>query len=86
MMLKRVKNCGLGPDVKNFLTLNIYIFLTNQTKKIYNRAKKLNCDSLLLTYPKKMETEKWPKAADSLLAYCYLSCFTKERNDWRKRR
>ena len=26
-------------------------------------------DSLLSTFPKKMETEKWPKAADSPLQY-----------------
>ena len=56
-------------------TLYISIFLRNQIKKIYNRAKELYCDatifvffySSLSTCPKKMGTEKWPKAADSPL-------------------
>ena len=47
------------------------IFLRNQTKKNYNRATAmllyLFVDFLLSTCPKKMETEKWPKAADSPL-------------------
>ena len=50
-------------------------FLRNQIKKIYNRAKELYCDATIFVCPffivylsKKMETEKWPKAADSLLS------------------
>ena len=56
--------------VKKFSSFSIFNF----QKKIYNRAKELYCnatifvfDSLLSTYPKKMETEKWPEAADSPL-------------------
>ena len=33
-------------------------------------------DSTLATCPKKMETEKWPKAADSPLLCCSLLCYT----------
>ena len=44
-------------------------------KKIYNRAKELYCDATIFVFwffivylpKKKMETEKWPKAADSPL-------------------
>ena len=65
----------LGQDVKKISSLlYTYNFFKKQTKKIYNRAKELYCyatvfvfDSLLSTCPKKMETEKWSKAADSPL-------------------
>ena len=57
----------------NFQVYFIHIvFLRNQIKKNYNRAEELYCSatffySLLSTCPKKMLTEKWPKAADSPL-------------------
>ena len=48
--------------------------MTNQIKIIYKRAKELYCDATMFVFqffiaylPKKMETEKWPKAADSPL-------------------
>ena len=70
----------LVPDVKKCSSL-IYthkFFLRKQTNKIFNRAKELYCDanifvfdSLPSTCPKKMETEKWPKAANSpLRVFC----------------
>ena len=59
---------------KNFQVYYIHInFFKRPNKKIYNKAKDLYCDptifliSLLSTCPKKMETEKWPKAANSPL-------------------
>ena len=71
-------NIGNIPDI--FLQYSalcgfIHIhFLRNQTKKIYNRAKELHCDATVFVtwfciayLPKKLETEKWPKAANSPL-------------------
>ena len=80
-MLKCIENCGLRHLTKRVarakcqkifkLTLYIYIFLRNQTKKIYNRAKELYCDSTIFVSwffvylpKKKMETRKSPKATD----------------------
>ena len=55
-------------------------FFKKPNKTIYNRAKELYCDatifvfdSLLSTCPNKMETEKWPKAADSPLLNTILA-------------
>ena len=67
----------LGPGVKKLSSL-LYTYNNNffkkPNKKMYNRAEELYCDatifvfdSLLSPCAKKMETEKWPKAADSPL-------------------
>ena len=83
-MLKCVENWGPRHPPKRVpwarcqkickFTLYIYIFLRNQTRKNYNRAKVIQrcyyiCffNSSFSTCPKKMNTEKWPKAADSPL-------------------
>ena len=58
---------------KNFQVYFIHInFFKKPTKKNYNRAKELYCDATIFRFwffivylPKKMETEKWPKAAVS---------------------
>ena len=77
------KEGALDQMSKNFQVYFIYInILRNQRTKIYNRAKELYCDatifffdSLLSTCPKKMETEKWPKAANSPLQSTHRSTF-----------
>ena len=69
------KKDALGQMSKIFkFTLYIYIFLRKQTKKFTIEPKSYTAmllylfyDSLLPTCPKKMETEKWPKAANSSL-------------------
>ena len=81
-MLKCVENCGSRhppkrvPDVKKLSSLlytHKFPFETKQKKctiepKSYTAALLyLFFDSLLSTCPRKMETEKWPKAADSPL-------------------
>ena len=66
---------ALGHMPKYFQVYFIQInFFKKPNKKINNRAKELYCgstifffDSLLSNCPKKMETEKLPKAADSPL-------------------
>ena len=75
------KEGALGQMSKYFQVHFLHInFFKKPNKKIYNRAKKLYCnlffDSLLSTSPKKMETEKWPKAADSplLLDRTWILC------------
>ena len=76
LWLKAVaKEGALGQMSKNVQVYFIHInFFKKPYKEIYNRAKDLYCDatifvfaSLLSTCPKKMETAKWPKAADSPL-------------------
>ena len=74
-MLKCVENCGPRHPPKRVINF----FFLNQTKKIYNKAEELYCDATIfflkffIAYlPKKMETEKWPKAADSPLYSCFL--------------
>ena len=69
------KEGALGEMSKNFQVHFIRInFFKKPNKKMYSRATELYCDatifvfdSLLSTCPKKIETEKWPKPADSPL-------------------
>ena len=74
------KEGALGQMSTNFQVYFIHInFFKKPKKRIYNRAKKLYCDaaifvffnSLLRICPKKIEIEKWPKAADSPLVLRY---------------
>ena len=71
----RQKRC-LGPDVNKFSSLlyTCKFFLKIKQTKFSTVPKSYTAmllylffDSLLSTCPKKMETEKWPKAADSPL-------------------
>ena len=80
----RQRHLALGQMSKTFQVYFLHInFFKKSNNKIYNRAKKLYCDatifvffnSLLSTYAKKMETEKWPKAADSPLPIGSVSLF-----------
>ena len=66
----------LGQMSKNFQVYFIHInFFKKPNRKIYNRAKELNCDAtifvnwffIVYSPKKKMETEQWPKDADSPL-------------------
>ena len=74
------KEGTLGQMSKNFQVYFINVnFFKKPNKKNYNRAKELYCDATIFVFwffivylPKKMETEKWPKAADFLL---YLIVF-----------
>ena len=67
------KEGALGQMSKNFQIYFIHINLFEKpNKKIYNRTKELYYDATIFVFwffivylPKKMETEKWPKAADS---------------------
>ena len=70
------KEGALGEISKKFQVYFIHIIFFNKTdKKIYNRAKELYCDATIFVFwlfivylpKKKMETEKWLKAADFLL-------------------
>ena len=69
------KEGALGQMSRKFQVYFTHInFFLKLNKKIYNRAKKLYCDATIYFFlvfiaylPKKMETEKWPKAADSPL-------------------
>ena len=69
------KEGTLGRTSKNFQVYFIHInFFKKPNKKIYNRAKELYRDATIfflihycLLNQKKMETEKWSKAADSPL-------------------
>ena len=66
---------AFGQMSKSFQVYFIHInFFKKPNKKIYNRAKELYCNATIFVFwffivylPKKMETEKWPKAADSPL-------------------
>ena len=66
---------ALGRMSKIFQVYFIHInFFKKSNKKIYIKAKELYCDATILVFwffivylPKKMEAEKWPKAADSSL-------------------
>ena len=70
---------ALGQMSSNFQVYFIHIsVLKNQTVKNYNRAKKLHSGATRFVFrffivylPKKMETEKWPKAADSPLLHFF---------------
>ena len=67
------KEGALGQMSKNFQVYFIHIiFFKKPNKKIYYRAKELYCDATIFVFwlfivylSKKMEIEKWPKAADS---------------------
>ena len=71
------KEGALGQMSKNFQIYFIHInFFNKPNKNFYNRAKELYCDATIFVFwffivylLKKMETEKWPKAADSPLIY-----------------
>ena len=71
----RQRGC-LGPDVKKIANLlyRYKFFQENKQKKFTTEPKSYTAmllylffDYSLSTCPKKMETEKWPKAADSPL-------------------
>ena len=76
------KDGALGQMSKNFQVYFIHInFFLNTNNKTLQQSQKviLWCyyiffDSLLSTCPKKMETEKWPKAADSPLNAVASGC------------
>ena len=89
MMMKYIKKLwpkapakedALDQISKNFLVYFIPIhFLRNQTKKLTiepNDATIFVFRFVIVCLPKKMETEKWPKVADSLL-YIILVSFPK---------
>ena len=77
---------------KNFQVNFIHIiFFKKPNKKIYNRAKELYCDITIFVFwffivylpkKKKIETEKWPKTADSLLLLGnnHLGCCNDRQN------
>ena len=69
------KESALSQMSKNVQVYFIHTnFFKKPNKQIYNRAKELYCDATIFVFwfsivylPKKMETEKWPKAAGSPL-------------------
>ena len=72
-----VEEVALGQMSKNSQVYFKHInYFKKSNRKNYNRAKELYCDATIFVFwifivylPKKMETEKWPKAADSPLHY-----------------
>ena len=79
----RQRRC-LEPDVKKFSSLLYkYIFFQETKQKKFTIELKSYTSMLLYLFfllsivyvPKKMETEKWPKAADSPLLKAYLKKF-----------
>ena len=95
-MLKCVEHCGPNSDILGQMSTNSQLYFIHIN--FYKKPNKKKCtiepkiytamllylffDSLLSTYPKKMETEKWPKAADSpLLLYGWVKYITTRRED-----
>ena len=89
-MLECVENCGPRHPPKRVpwarcqkffkFTLYIYIFLRNQTKKIYNRAKELYCDATWFVFwffivylPKKNGNWKMTQLNHWIHLVCYLN-------------
>ena len=66
--------------------------MRNQIKKIYNRGKELYFDATIFLFrffivyilAKKMETEKWPKAADSPLRDFFDMCHLRVKSQQTK--
>ena len=77
------KEGALAQMLKNFQVYFIHInFFKKPNKKIYNRAKELYCNATIFvsdylpsTFPKIMESEKCPKAADSRLPLGRVNLF-----------
>ena len=64
-MLKCVENCGPRHPPKRVPWARFKKKITIESKSYASMPLYLFFDFLLSTCPKKMETEKWPKAADS---------------------
>ena len=73
---------------KNFQPYFVHIiFFKKPNKQIYTRAKELYFDATIFVFwffivylPKKMETEKWSKAADSPLYFVHRGTVPKRRH------